>query len=113
LTLEERAQLLPSGRQATFSNRLLWSSSYLRNAGLLESTGRGRFRITDQGRSALAEKPARIDIKLLMRYPVFVAFRTSAGKAPNVDQRGTLIPPPLPSRSWSDPNSMGHPGHTP
>lgn len=54
LTHEERAQLLPSGRQATFSNRLLWSSSYLRNAGLFESTDRGRFRITDAGRSALA-----------------------------------------------------------
>lgn len=81
LTLQERALLLPSGRQATFSNRLLWASSYLRNAGLLESTGRGRFRITDEGRFALAQKPARIDIKYLMRYPVFVAFRTGSGKA--------------------------------
>jgi len=82
LTPAERAQLLPSGRQATFSNRLLWASSYLRNAGLLESTGRGRFRITDKGRTALAEKPARIDIKFLLRYPEFVAFRSRTGKPP-------------------------------
>ena len=87
LTHEERTQLLPSGRQATFSNRLLWASSYLRNARLLESMGRGRFRITDEGRSALAQKPTRIDIKFLMRYPVFVAFRTGAGKTP-----GTAAP---------------------
>ena len=27
LTVEERAQLLPSGRQPTFSNRVAWSTS--------------------------------------------------------------------------------------
>jgi restriction system protein len=80
LTPEERAQMLPSGTQATFSNRTNWAVSYLRNAGLVESTGRGRYRITDVGRATLGERPERVDIKYLMRFPAFVAFRSGTGK---------------------------------
>ena len=49
LSDEERAELLPSGTQARFVNRVRWACNYLRRAGLLESTGRGRFRIADRG----------------------------------------------------------------
>jgi restriction system protein len=80
LSAEERAQLLPSGRQATFSNRVAWSSSYLRATLLLESTGRGRFRITERGRAVLAEGPKRIDIAYLTQFPEFKAFREGSGK---------------------------------
>jgi restriction system protein len=76
----ERAQLLPSGRQATFSNRVAWSTSYLRAGLLLEATGRGRFRITERGRSVLAQKPQRIDIQFLMQFPEFNSFREGPGK---------------------------------
>ena len=81
LSAEERAQLLPSGRQATFSNRVAWSSSYLRAASLLESTGRGRFRITERGRSVITQKPTRIDIAYLMQFPEFKTFRDGSGKS--------------------------------
>ena len=54
LTEEEREQLLPSGRQRTFSNRVAWASVYLRQAGLLSSPGRGRIQITEEGRTVLA-----------------------------------------------------------
>jgi restriction system protein len=80
LSVEERAQLLPSGRQATFSNRVAWSSSYLRATLLLESTGRGRFRITERGRSVLAERPKRIDIAFLAQFPELKVFREGSGK---------------------------------
>jgi restriction system protein len=69
LTPEELAQLLPSGTQGIFSNRTQWATSCLRNAGLLETTGRGRLRITAEGQSVVAEKPTRVDIKSPMRYP--------------------------------------------
>ena len=36
LSAEERAELLPSGRQALFTNRVGWASFYLKKAGLLE-----------------------------------------------------------------------------
>jgi restriction system protein len=85
LTDEERAQLLPSGRQASFSNRIAWSTSYLRAARLLEATGRGRFKITGRGRSVLAQRPQRIDIPFLMQFAEFKAFREGPDK-PNGGQ---------------------------
>jgi restriction system protein len=74
LTESERVELLPSG-QRRFLNRVAWARTYLAKAGLLESSGRGSIQITDAGRSLLAERPQRIDIRLLSRYPDFVAFR--------------------------------------
>jgi restriction system protein len=69
LTDAEKKELLPSGRQARFDNRVAWARAYLKKAGLVENTGRGIFRITDQGQQLLKSHPARIDIKLLMSYP--------------------------------------------
>jgi restriction system protein len=80
LSAEERAQLNPSGRARTFYNRVAWASTYLRAAIVLESTGRGRFRITDRGRSVLAQGPKRIDIPYLMQFPEFKASRDGSGK---------------------------------
>ena len=39
LTAEDRARLLPSGRQQTFRNRVHWASFYLMKAGLLSGPG--------------------------------------------------------------------------
>jgi restriction system protein len=60
LTEEERQQLLPSGKQTTFSNRVAWAKTYLVQAGLLEATKRAHFRLTDRGRKVLVETPASI-----------------------------------------------------
>lgn len=54
LTAEERAELLPSGRQTIFANRVHWAKSFLGKAALVELTRRGHFRITDRGRNVLA-----------------------------------------------------------
>lgn len=48
VTEEEREELLPSGRQAVFDNRVAWAKTYLQQAGLLNSIRRGYFRITDR-----------------------------------------------------------------
>jgi len=77
LTEQDQAELLPTGRQGRFDNRVGWAKSYLKQAGLLEITGRGVFRITERGRSALAEKPDRIDMRFLERYPEYKAFRST------------------------------------
>jgi restriction system protein len=61
LTMEERAQLLPSGSQTLFGNRVLWAKTYLSKAGLIESTWRGHFKITERGKDVLASHPPRID----------------------------------------------------
>ena len=43
LTPEERAELLTSGRQTVFGNRVHWAKTYLSKAGLLEGTKAGVF----------------------------------------------------------------------
>jgi restriction system protein len=78
LTEEERKELLPSGRQATFDNRVGWARTYMKKAGLLESPKRGYFKITDRGMQALATKPEAINVKFLEQYPEFVEFRTKS-----------------------------------
>jgi len=82
LTPAELAQANPSGRARTFYNRVAWASTYLRAALLLESTGRGRFRITERGTSVLAKAPTRIDIPYLNQFPEFKASRDRSDKSP-------------------------------
>ena len=44
LTEDERKELLPSGGQAIFDNRVGWARTYMKKAGLLESPQRGYFK---------------------------------------------------------------------
>jgi restriction system protein len=76
----EREELLPSGQQSVFDNRVNWAASYLRHAGLLERTRRGCFRITDRGDQLLRQNPQRIDVKLLAQYPEFNEFKAGSRK---------------------------------
>ncbi|MBA3608637.1 MAG: restriction endonuclease [Chthoniobacterales bacterium] len=78
LTDEERKELLAGGRQSRFENRVYWALVYLRRAGLVESAGRGMNKITQRGQDILREKPSKIDIKLLSKFPEFREFRKSA-----------------------------------
>lgn len=82
LSGDEREQLLPSGSQPVFENRVFWAASYLRKAGLLEGTRRGYVKITDSGRDVLAQKLARIDIQYLSRFPSFVGFKAGGTTTP-------------------------------
>jgi len=75
LTDEERQQLLPSGKQTTFANRVHWAKTYLGQAGLLEATKRAHFRITDRGMKMLAQGPSRIDNEYLSQFTEFIQFR--------------------------------------
>ena len=75
LSEEEKSRLLSSGQQPIFYNRVGWARTYLKKAGLLEDPKRGYFRITERGKSVLQEKPARIDMKFLKRFPEYIEFR--------------------------------------
>jgi restriction system protein len=83
LSTEERQQLLGSGQQTVIRNRAGWARTYLTKAGLIASTRRGHFRITERGQSALASKPERIDVKYLEQFPEFVAFRELRHERPD------------------------------
>ena len=71
----ERTELLPSGRQTVFANRIGWARTYLGKAGLLEAPRRGIIRLTDEGRRLLATQPLRIDNEILMQFDSFRVFR--------------------------------------
>jgi restriction system protein len=75
LTEADLAEMLPSGRQTTFANRTAWANVFLQRAGLLEKVSRGVYRITAAGRQVLAERPERIDMRFLERYPAYVEWR--------------------------------------
>lgn len=83
LSTEERQQLLGSGQQTVIRNRAGWARTYLKKAGLITSTRRGFFRITERGQSVLASKPNRIDVKYLEQFPEFVAFRELRHERPD------------------------------
>lgn len=80
LSEAEQNELLPSGRQSRFGNRVAWAKVYLEQGGLLDSPRRGYFKITERGREVLKAPPERISIKFLEQYPEFVEFRAAKGK---------------------------------
>jgi restriction system protein len=75
LSPEDLREPLPSGRQTKYRNRVGWARTYLSKAGLLETEKRGNYRITEVGRKVLADKPAKIDVRFLERFPSFVEFK--------------------------------------
>lgn len=64
LSDDDRAQLLKSG-QTRLYNRVAWTATYLKKAGLLQAVGSGRFQLTDRGRDVLASEPTGIDVAFL------------------------------------------------
>ncbi len=77
LSADERQTLLPSGQQTFFDNRVGWARTYLKKAGLLESTRRGYFRISPRGKDVLSKNPASINIAYLKQFAEFVEFQTT------------------------------------
>jgi restriction system protein len=74
LSEEEVRELLPSGQQAVFRNRIGWARTYLKKAGLVVSTKRAHFKITEKGKELLNQKPRELNAKFLTRYEEFVDF---------------------------------------
>jgi len=74
LTDEERKELLASGSQPVFDNRVGWAKTYLKKAGLIDAPKRATFVITELGLQTLKKNPDRIDAKYLRQFPAFLEF---------------------------------------
>lgn len=74
LSPDDRSELLPSGKQRRYANRVGWAKTYLAKAGLLDTPRRGYARITERGRQAL-NSGQRIDLEYLHRFQEFQDFR--------------------------------------
>lgn len=76
LSEEDIKELLPSGTQTKYDNRIAWAKSYFVQAKVLEAPRRAYFRITERGLELLNKGCERIDVKILNQYPEFVEFHT-------------------------------------
>lgn len=97
LTEDDLAEMLPSGRQTVFKNRVGWAKTYLKKAGLLESPARATVVITNAGKQVIADTPDKIDAKYLEQFPSFVDFASAVAtgsddSAPVVQQSTDLTP---------------------
>lgn len=75
LSDQERKELLSSGSQAIFDNRVGWAKVYLKKAGLLDSPKRAICVITELGKQIIEKNPERIDAKFLRQFPSFLEFQ--------------------------------------
>lgn len=82
LTDDERRQLLQSGKQEVFDNRVGWARTYMKKAGLVEITRWGYFRITERGVDVLKQNPSSIDAKLLSKFKEFRDFKSIRREKP-------------------------------
>ncbi len=90
LTETERTELIPSG-QTRIYNRLGWTTTYLRKAGLLSSAARGKFKITKRGLDVLKKAPSRVDVHFLTQFPEFVEFRARRERENNNVQTTPIV----------------------
>ena len=75
LTEQEKREMLPSGQQEIFDNRVGWARTYMKKAGLIEAPKRGINRITQRGLDVLKKKPQQIDVNFLTQFDEFKEFR--------------------------------------
>lgn len=91
LSEEDLKELLPSGTQTKYDNRIAWAKSYFVQAKVLEAPRRAYFQITDRGLDLLKKGYDRIDVKILNQYPEFLEFHTmKSTPEPDNGQQETL-----------------------
>lgn len=76
LSESDLTELLPSGTQRTFDNRVAWAKSYFIQAKILEATKRAHFKITNRGKELIKQGHQKIDIKILNQFPEFLDFHS-------------------------------------
>lgn len=86
LSEDERKELLASGSQAIFDNRVGWAKTYLKKAGLLDSPKRATFIITELGKEVLSRQPVRIDANFLRQFPAFVEFINASRNNQDIEE---------------------------
>lgn len=105
LTDAERREMLPSGRALLMNNRVAWSISYLKKAGLLDAIGRALYAVTERGQAALRDGPDRITVSYLMGTSgTLVSAKASQTAISSIhDGKGELeqqTPEEVMERSW-------------
>lgn len=84
LTSVDLQDLIPSGKKSRHYDRVGWSATYMKQAGLLASPKRGWYQMTDRGYQALSSGSV-VNTDYLRSFPEFVEFqmRTRDGLSVN------------------------------
>lgn len=96
---EDLRELLPSGIQTKFDNRIAWAKSYFVQANVFESPRRGWFRITERGKELHKKGHDRIDVKILNQFPEFVEFHTAKTDQASSDVHADASPVETPEET--------------
>ena len=83
LSNDDLSEMIPCGRQSTFSNRVHWARTYLNKAGLIETPSRGKYKITKEGSKALSSGKV-IDLEFLEQFDSFKEFHLAPQKSDSV-----------------------------
>jgi restriction system protein len=87
---EDRQVMLPSGNQAIFANRVAWAITHMAQAELILRPERGRYVLSERGKSVLQEHPERVDLKVLQQFPEYQDFRARKSEK-NAEKLVTVV----------------------
>lgn len=82
LTSDDLRELLPSGTQPVFTNRIAWAVAHMSHARLVEKVRRGVYRLTTEGEGLLAQAPTRVDLRVLRNYSAYSEWRNQGSTSP-------------------------------
>jgi restriction system protein len=93
---EDRLLAVPSGNMTIVRSRAGWALSYMKQAGLVRTTTRGVYQITDRGSAILARNLTRIDNAVLEEFQEFRDFRV---RSSDDGDDAVSVAPPVPATS--------------
>ena len=79
LSEADLTEMLPSGRQDKFSNRVGWARQYLSKAGLVVCPQKGQYQLTNEGKKILNEGQ-NVDLPFLSQYEGVQKFTKGSKK---------------------------------
>lgn len=88
---DDQEQLLPSGKQTTYSNRVAWALTHMGKAGLVIRPARAQYALTDCGRDVLHSHPERVDMAVLSQFDEYQAFRTPKSLNKSVEDNSLKV----------------------
>ncbi|BBH51993.1 winged helix-turn-helix domain-containing protein [Fluviispira sanaruensis] len=91
LNERERREVLPSGAQTVFDNRVGWAKTYLKKAGLIYYPERGFVLINSKGKALLSENLTEITPNYLRRYDEFLEFKSPSISNSKTFAKETII----------------------
>lgn len=77
---------VPSGQMGLFRNRVGWTRSYLKKAGLISYPERGVYKITEFGKKYLEKVPIDLRIKHLKKMPDYIEWTKTFNQDTNQEE---------------------------